>query len=337
MLGATSQPLAALYDMAMFDLDGVVYIGGRAVPRAPEAIADLRRRGVGVAYVTNNASRSPGDVAQRLTALGVPATADDVVTSAQAAAKLLRERLAPGAKVWTLGAGGLVEAVRAEGLEPVDDPDAEPAAVVTGYGPQVQWAQLMRAAVAIRDGLPWVASNSDLTIPTGYGVAPGHGVQVRMLAAFAGVEPRIAGKPEGPLLRETIDRVGGTRPLMIGDRLDTDILGGRQAGVDTLLVLTGVTGLTELIGAPVEQRPTYISPDLSGLALAHPAPERTSDGWRLQGWSGDVRDGRLELTGTGPAAAWWAVAACAGWSHLDSGGPTIDIGSVVPPAADLAG
>lgn len=332
----SDRPLAEVYDLAMFDLDGVVYIDGRAVPGAPEAIADLRERGVAVAYVTNNASRPPETVAERLTGLGVAAEASDVVTSAQAAAKVLRDRLGLGARVWTLGAEGLTEALRAEGLEPVTDHEAGPVAVVTGYGPQVRWSELMRAAVAIRDGLPWVASNSDLTIPTGYGVAPGHGVQVRMLREFSGVEPQVAGKPEGPLLRETIHRVGGERPLMIGDRLDTDIEGGRRAGVDTLLVLTGVTGLTELVAASADQRPTYLAPDLSGLSRPHPAPRPVDDGWRLDGWTGRVHDGRLEVAGTGSADAWWAVAACAGWSWADAG-HTVDASGLVPPAGDPAG
>ena len=143
------------------------------------------------------------------------------------------------------------------------------AAIVTGYGPEVLWRAIMRAAVRIRDGLPWVASNTDHTIPTAFGVAPGHGVQVADAARLHGRASRWwPGKPERPLLDETVRRVGGERPLMVGDRLDTDIEGARRTGVDSLLVLTGVTGLAELVAATPEERPTYLAADLAGLLVA---------------------------------------------------------------------
>ena len=131
----------------------------------------------------------------------------------------------------------------------------EAEAVVTGYGPDVLWGQIMRAAVRIQDGLWWVASNTDLTFPTTFGVAPGHGVLVETLRRFTGVEPVVAGKPARPLLDETVRRCGGERPLMVGDRLDTDIEGAHAAGVDSLLVMTGVTGLAELVAARARAAP----------------------------------------------------------------------------------
>ncbi|MFC6345487.1 HAD-IIA family hydrolase, partial [Nocardioides hankookensis] len=194
---------------------------------------------------------------------------------------------------------GLEEALRSEGLDPVGVED-EAVAVATGYGPEVRWNAIMRAAVRIRDGLPWVASNTDHTIPTAFGVAPGHGVQVAMLRDFTGVEPLVAGKPERPLLDETIRRVGGQRPLMVGDRLDTDIEGARRADLDSLLVLTGVTGLAELVAAQEEVRPTYVAPDLAGLLEAQEAPTTEHGEQRLGGWRGTVADGRLQVDGDGP-------------------------------------
>ena len=142
--------------------------------------------------------------------------------------------------------------------------------MVSGYGPDVLWRDIMRVAVRVRDGLPWMASNADLTIPTAFGTAPGHGVLVGVLRDFSGVEPVVAGKPERPLLDETIRRVGGERPLMVGDRLDTDIDGALNVGCDSLLVMTGVTGLGELVAVPAGHRPTYVAADLGGPARGAP-------------------------------------------------------------------
>jgi len=191
----------------------------------------------------------------------------------------------------------------------------------------------MRAAVRIREGLPWVASNADHTIPTAFGVAPGHGVQVAMLRDFTGVEPVVAGKPERPLLDETVRRVGGKRPLMVGDRLDTDIEGARRIGLDSLLVLTGVTGLAELVAAPEEVRPTYVAPDLAGLLEPHQAPTLEAGEHSLGGWRATVEDGALTVTGDGRPEDWWRVAAASAWAHLDAVGEPVDLSAVTPPAA----
>jgi HAD superfamily hydrolase (TIGR01450 family) len=269
-------------------------------------------------------------VAEHLRELGVQADADDVVTSAQAAARLLEERLGAGASVVVLGAGGLVEAVSAAGLRPVGvKDDAE--AVVTGYGPDVLWREVMRAAVRIRDGLWWVASNTDLTIPTKYGTAPGHGVLVETLRRFSGVEPVVAGKPARPLLDETVRRCGGERPLMVGDRLDTDIEGARTAGIDSLLVMTGVTGLAELVAARPELRPTYLSADLSGLDEPHPAPEVGDDQVVLGGWTARVTGGALDVEGQGDVDDWWRVVAVAAWRHLDATGTPAATDGITQP------
>ena len=187
-LGASEEPLATAYDLAMLDLDGVVYIGREAVPGAAGHLADARKAGIRLAFVTNNASRPADDVAAHLRDLGVDAETDDVVTSAQAAARVLRDRFGAGAAVALLGGRGLETALRAEGLVPVAVGD-DAVALVSGYGPDVLWRDVMRAAVLVRDGLPWVASNTDLTFPAAFGVAPGHGVQVQMLRTFTGVDP----------------------------------------------------------------------------------------------------------------------------------------------------
>ena len=331
MLGTSEEVLCRAYDLAMLDLDGVVYIGGDAVPGAAAHLAAARAAGMRLAFITNNASRSPGAVATHLRELGVQADDDDVVTSAQAAARLLLDRFGAGARVVCLGADGVREAVHAVGLVPVGVED-DAAAVVTGYGADVRWLEIMRVAVRIRDGLPWVASNTDLTFPAAFGVAPGHGVQVEMLHRFTGVSPAVAGKPERPLLDETVRRVGGRRPLMVGDRLDTDIEGARRAGLDSLLVLTGVTGLPELVGAPAALRPTYLAPDLAGLLEDQAAPARAEGGFTLGGWHARTEQGGLVVSGGGERADWWRVAASAAWEHLDRAGEPVLLSGGEAPA-----
>ncbi|QIK77444.1 HAD-IIA family hydrolase [Nocardioides piscis] len=320
----------------MFDLDGVVYVGGESVAGVSDRVRQVRDTGAHVAFVTNNASRSPEQVAAKLVKLGVAATSDDVVTSAQAAARLLRDRFGDGAAVWLLGGPGLEAALLAEGLVVAEEPQGA-VAVVSGYGPDVLWKDVMRAATMVRDGLPYVASNTDLTIPTAYGLAPGHGVLVRTIADFAGVEPTVAGKPARPLMDETIRRVGGERPLMVGDRLDTDIEGARAAGIDSMLVLTGVTGLSELVSAQAPLRPDFIAPDLAGLFEAHPVPERDGSAVHLGGWTARLEGGGVDVSGHGSPADWWRVVATAGWTALDDGKPVIDVTKLHPPVAPDGG
>jgi HAD superfamily hydrolase (TIGR01450 family) len=333
--------LATAYDLAMLDLDGVVYIGGEAVPGAAGHLADARQAGLRLAFVTNNASRPADDVASHLRDLGVEAETDDVVTSAQAAARVLRDRCGEGAAVALLGGRGLETALRAEDLVPVPVGD-DAVALVSGYGPDVLWRDVMRAAVLVRDGLPWVASNTDLTIPTPYGTAPGHGVLVGLLSEFSDVQPTVAGKPERPLLDEAIRRLGGSRPLMVGDRLDTDISGAHEAGVDSLLVMTGVSSLADLVAARPDQRPTWIGHDLTALGRAGWTAEESDGGWRAGPWAARLEEGRLLVEGSGSGEGdldpWWTAVAAAAWAHLDAAGSPADTsGLTVPARAAAAG
>lgn len=330
MLQESPTPVIEAHDLVMFDLDGVVYIGGTAIDGVADRIGRAREAGCHVAFVTNNASRTPDQVATKLEKMGVDAGRAEVVTSAQAAATLLVTEHGSGARVVLLGGEGLEVALLEAGLEPVADPDGA-VAVVSGYGPDVRWRDIMRVSTLVRDGLPYVASNADMTIPTPYGLAPGHGVLVATIAGFAGVAARVAGKPERPLMDETVRRVGGTSPLMVGDRLDTDIEGAHAIGIPSLLVLTGVTWLEELVAAVPRLRPTYIAPDLEGLFDAHPVPELGGGEARLGGWRGRVEDGRLRLTGAGSDADWWRVAATVGWRHLDETGKSVDVSDTTPP------
>ncbi|RKN43711.1 HAD hydrolase-like protein [Streptomyces hoynatensis] len=295
-----ARPLSEAYDTALLDLDGVVYAGGEAVAHAVPSLAAARAGGMRLAYVTNNAARTPEAVAAHLTRLGVPAEAAEVVTSAQAVARLIAEGVPAGARVLCAGGEGLRVALRERGLVPVDSADEEPAAVVQGYGgPELRWGVLMEAALAVNRGVPWYASNLDATIPGARGVLPGNGaaVEVVRMAARYRVSPRVAGKPRPPMHRESILRTGARRPLVVGDRLDTDIEGAHVGGVDSLLVLTGVTDPAGLLAAPPEHRPTYVAADLRGLLSPQPAVERDAQGgFRCGGWrvTGASIEGRGE-------------------------------------------
>ncbi len=331
MLGSSEQPLSAAYDVAVLDLDGVVYVGPDAVEGAPEALNRAQSGGMHLAFITNNAARPPGTVGDHLRELGVDARDEDVVTSAQAAARLLAKQLPAGSKVFLLGGQGLDEALRERDLEPVTEPSDDVAAVAQGYGPEMPWKRVVEGAILVRDGLPWVASNTDMTIPTETGVGPGNGTLVRLVAKYAGREPEVAGKPMRPLFEETLTRVGGEHPLVVGDRLDTDIEGAVTMGWDSLLVLTGVTGLHELVRARPEERPTYIAPDLAALAEAQTAPEETDGKVELGGWTATVDGDQLAVDGEGSAADWWRVVAVAAWRHLDETGQPVATDGVQPP------
>ncbi|MDT0381902.1 HAD hydrolase-like protein [Streptomyces sp. DSM 42041] len=306
MLRACETALSQAYDTALLDLDGVVYAGGAAVPHAVEALAAARRDGMRRAFVTNNAARTPQTVADHLARLGVPAAADEVITSAQAVARLVAEQLPPGSRVLCVGGDGLRVALTERGLETVESADDDPAAVVQGYGgPELAWGRLAEAALAVGRGASWYASNTDLTIPSGRGIAPGNGAAVEVVRIATrwmrdAPEPQVAGKPRPPMHRETILRTGAERPLVVGDRLDTDIEGAHAGGVDALLVMTGVTDGAQLLAAPPPHRPAYVAADLRGLLAPHPGT--TGDpvtGFRCGGWRARAAEGALALEGGG--------------------------------------
>ena len=309
---AAEEPPAHRYDVALLDLDGVVYLGSTAIPDVPEALAEVRKAGMRLAFVTNNASRTPAAVAEMLTGMGVQATEDEVVNSAQAACHVLAETLPPGAKVLVVGTTGLIEAARERGFTLVESADDEPAAVVQGYGPNVGWQQLAEATVAVRRGAWFVATNLDATVPSNRGPLPGNGSLVGVVAQTTGVTPTAVGKPDPAMHRESVQRSGATHPIVVGDRLDTDIEGAGRVGCDSMLVLTGVTTPADLLGAGPRQRPTYVAASVRGLLDPQPVSRRDGDGWVCGGWRATAD---LALSGDGDdldalralcAAAWAA-------------------------------
>ncbi|MDD2858464.1 MAG: HAD-IIA family hydrolase [Candidatus Nanopelagicales bacterium] len=253
------------HDVLLFDLDGVVYIGAAAVPGAVEAIESATAQGARCIFVTNNASRTPAQVALHLRDLGIPAHDDDVITSSMAGATLVAEHIS-GGNVLAIGGPGVGAALSERGFTPVSTFGPDVAALMQGYGPAVGWADLAEATYAVRAGVPWIATNLDATFPSPRGIAPGNGALVDVVARTAGRRPdAVAGKPEPALLLEAIRRTGATAPLMIGDRLDTDIAAGSRLGIPTLLVCTGVASRLDGLAASGEERPTYLADDLACL------------------------------------------------------------------------
>ncbi|MCX5313961.1 HAD hydrolase-like protein [Streptomyces sp. NBC_00154] len=326
----SSTALSEAYDTALLDLDGVVYAGGAAIVHAVDSLGAARGGGMHLAYVTNNALRTPATVAEHLTELGVPAEPADVITSSQAVARLMADQLPAGARVLVIGGEGLRAALVERGLVPVESADDAPAAVAQGYGgPDMAWGRFAEAAYAIARGVPWFASNTDLTIPSARGIAPGNGAAVEVVRIATGAEPQVAGKPLPPMHRETVLRTGAKRPLVVGDRLDTDIEGAFNGGVDSLLVLTGVTDARQLVAAEPRHRPTYVDADLRGLLTGQPEVTEAAGGFGCGGWTAAVRADELVLEGDGDALDGLRALCGAAWSYAGEGACGLDAGKAV--------
>jgi glycerol-1-phosphatase len=254
--------LAQEHDCLLLDLDGTVFRGQEPTTGAVDTLAAVTSRTL---YVTNNASRSSDEVAQHLRAMGFAAVADDVVTSAQSAAHLLADRLPAGAAVLIVGTESLAAEIDSVGLKPVRQWSDDPVAVVQGHSPETAWPDLAEAALAIRGNAFWVAANVDRTLPSERGLLPGNGSMVAALQAATDREPTVAGKPQPTLLTDALSRGDFRNPLVVGDRLDTDIAGANAAGLPSLLVLSGVSTASEVVRAVVGERPNYIAADLRSL------------------------------------------------------------------------
>lgn len=308
-------------DLVLADLDGVVYRGAEAIPHAVDSInlAATSRR---VGYITNNASRTPESVASQLEGLGLHVIADDVVTSPQAAVRLLAGMVPAGSLIFAVGGEGLRVELANAGFSITDSADDNPAAVIQGFSQDVGWQQLAEASYALQANggdIPWVATNTDWTLPTARGTAPGNGTLVSAVHLAVGRLPVFAGKPEVAIFEEALRRFGGTKPLFLGDRLDTDILGANRAGIDSVLVLTGIDQAKQVLAADPNSRPTYILDDLRGLHEPYPlvSDETMADGSRtvtvgnaVVRMAGHVvslahrGDRRIDVLRAGAAAIW---------------------------------
>ena len=250
------------YDALLLDLDGTIWEGGRAIPGAVEGVI---ASGLPAMYVTNNASRAPEAVAEQLRSIGLPAKDSDVLTSAQAAIEMVSDRIPAGSKVFVLGSPSFRALAEQAGFVVVDSADDAPIAVLQGHSPETGWAQLSEAALAIQRGAVYVASNLDTTLPQERGLMIGNGSMVAAVVSATGVVPDSAGKPGPPMFLSAAAKLGSSRPLAVGDRLNTDIAGGNAAGMDTFQVLTGVSGYHAVLRAIPEERPTMFADSMGAL------------------------------------------------------------------------
>ncbi|GAA1965896.1 HAD-IIA family hydrolase [Agromyces allii] len=306
-------------DAVFADLDGVVYAGAGAIPHAVESL-NLAKERMPVGYITNNASRSDASVAAHLSELGLAVRPEDVVTSPQAAMHLLGEQVGPGALVLVIGGEGIVVELEKRGYRITRSADDAPEAVVQGFTPEIGWKELAEASFALNanggpgsetPGIPWIATNTDWTIPVARGIAPGNGTLVSAVHTAVGRLPLVAGKPETPIFDEAKRRFGAERPLMVGDRLDTDILGANRAGMTSVLVLTGIDLAKQVLAADAASRPDFIIGDLRELHEPYPAVEDVRGAVRVGGARVRVDGRRVVIESEGRNRLDLLRAACA--------------------------
>ena len=303
-------------DCVLFDLDGVVYHGPEPIPGAVEGIGFLHENSIPVNYVTNNATRTAEVVADHISELGISTSAQEVTTSAQVLAQKLASAYGSGATIYLLGAAGLAAALEQAGLSVTDSLDDEPVAIAQGLDPDITYRKIVAACEAIETGIAWWASNPDYSMVGAKSRVPGNGAFIDMLSRLTGAEPTIVGKPSPHMMEHAAQRLGAVRPLMVGDRLDTDIEGGNAAGFETALVLTGVHDIHDALNARQELRPDYILPSLASL----PELIRGSDRSASETSACTIVDGRLHLDDDAPTTASDVEAALRlAWEAMDHG------------------
>ena len=247
----------------LLDVDGVLYRGKEVIPGAREFIRYLQARGLPFIYLTNNSTLSPEAYAARLRRRGFPASADQVVGSAEATARFLARAHADRPRVLIVGEEGLRQVIAAAGF-PLTDSGDDAQVVVVGLDRGVTYGKLAEATYAIRRGAPFYGTNPDRTFPTERGLAPGGGAILAALEAATDRAPTIIGKPEAPIFHLALERLGlpPNRVLMVGDRVETDILGAKRVGLRAALVLTGVTSTPP---PPGPHAPDLVARDLVEL------------------------------------------------------------------------
>lgn len=262
-----TEQLATKFDRALCDLDGVAFSGTRPIKSAVSGIRLARDAGMEFHFVTNNASRDQGQVAEKLTSLHIPTQPADITTSAMAIVRVMLQDFAPGSRVYMVGGDGLRSALLDAGYTLTTSAEMKPVAVVQGLDRSVGWRELSEAAYAIHAGAAYYASNIDTTLPTERGLALGNGSLVAALEAATGQSPITAGKPAPEIFLQAAH--GANAPVVIGDRLNTDIAGGRAASIPTIHVLTGISQARDVICAQAAERPDYLLVNLNELTLPY--------------------------------------------------------------------
>ncbi|MFC4336964.1 HAD-IIA family hydrolase [Salininema proteolyticum] len=336
-LRSSAEPLDRAYGLAMFDLDGVVYLLSNPVPGVPEAIGRAEAAGCQSIFVTNNASRLTSTVADSLRSMGIDCRDDQVVSSAQAAARAIADHCGEGAATFMTGSPAFRAALENEGLAIVDDP-REAVAVAQGFFPTMQLKDLASATLAARRGAYWVVANLDATLPTPDGPMPGMGAYVKVVETALGRGPDVvAGKPRPTIFRAALERVPDARPLMVGDRPDSDIEGANALGIDSLLVFSGVVKPASALRLPPERRPTYLG--WTAAELNNPQPEVTVEepgAAHCEEWSVKLVSGTLTLSGKGDELSAWRALCAAAWSAVDAGAEFSDGLAAVGAEAESA-
>jgi glycerol-1-phosphatase len=261
--------LADRYDAFLLDLDGVVYRGETPIPGASDAVRDLRRRGRRVVFITNNSAPTPQAVVDTLKSLGVSASLDEVVTSAQAAVPLVRDLIGSGGKVFVVGEEGVRAALKEGGMTLLEGEPDRADAVVVGWDRHASYDSLRIASVLVQRGARFVATNADASYPApGGDLWPGTGALLAAIEKTTGRMATVAGKPHRPLFDAALDRAGTRNALVVGDRIDTDVAGASAAGLDAALVLTGAAVPAQLLDH--DALPVAILEDLSRLSHERP-------------------------------------------------------------------
>lgn len=327
-------PFAQNYDGALFDLDGVAYLGGQAVPHAAEGYSLARANGMKAVFVTNNASRPPESVAEQLNSLGLETTPEDVLTSAQAAVLLAQELIPAGAKVLVIGGAGLHTAMEGSGFEHVASADENPAAVIVGFFPEIGWRDLSEAALAIQRGAKFIATNLDATLPQERGHMLGNGSLVAGITNATGVEPHSPGKPDPGIYKLAAEKLEAKHPFSVGDRLDTDVRGAVAAQIPCLHVLTGVNSARDIMLADPIERPAFLADDLRVLNEIYPQIAKGADGkWHCEESWAQMNGATLEVSeknGEEIPLAVYRAAVHAVWDAIDGGTSREEVAKELP-------
>jgi HAD superfamily hydrolase (TIGR01450 family) len=308
---AVAASLLSKYDTLLLDLDGVVYEGQAAIHGAVEAIHKAQSTIQKIGYVTNNSSRKPETICDQLAGFGIASLPSDIISSGQTGVEILSNMIEPGSKVLVVGGEGLRQRVIDGGFQLVHSSTDQPAAVIQGFAPDVAWRDLAEAAFSIQGGAKWVATNQDWTLPQERGLAPGNGTLVSAVHTAVGILPVVAGKPEPAIFKTATDHYESSAPLFVGDRIDTDIVGANRAGIDSALVLTGVSTRKELLGIGVEGRPTYVLGNLSELHQAYEQPKATKRGYSCGGVTVELLAQKVRVIDGDPTSLGALKAACA--------------------------